>query len=228
MRDFIADFETFNSVANSTVIDLALIAFDPDPTVYESFAELIARGKRIKFDLASQKGKRSVSTGTIAWWKSQSAEAKKNLVKSAEDVTTLEGTRQALDYLREQGVDPWKSEGWCRGMSFDFPIFTDLIRELYKHDTGCEDKDIDTFKLEPVKFWQQRDIRTAISCYSLVRGLSTTPLPKGALDGFVAHDSVHDCAKDVLMLKYAQRYALGLEECPDEANADPLSLPKTR
>jgi hypothetical protein len=62
----------------------------------------------------------------------------------------------------------------------------------------------------------------------MTRGLTTTPLHKGVLDGFIAHDSIHDCAKDILMLKYAQRYALGLDEAPVGDEIDPLSLPKGR
>lgn len=227
MKDFIIDFETFGSTSNAAVIDLAIIPFDNDPTVVESFSALCARGKRIKFNLASQKGERLFAKSTIQWWKDQSAEARKNIAPSDEDLSILEGTKEALDFLREQGIDVWKSHGWCRGMSFDFPIFTDLIRTLYRYE-NVEEADIDTFKLEPVKFWNQRDIRTAIEAYSLVRDMTTTPLPNGTLQGFIAHDSIHDCAKDILMLQYAKRYALGLEECPSEADADPLSLSKNR
>lgn len=116
---------------------------------------------------------------------------------------------------------------WCRGMSFDFPLFVDLIRDLQRNE-GIPERELNTYDLEPVVFWNQRDIRTAIEALSLVRKMCETPLPKGTLDGFVAHDSVHDCAKDILMLKYAQRYALGLDEVPFEEDADPLSLPKKR
>lgn len=227
MIDYIIDFETFDNKSTATVIDLAVIAFEADPTIVETFDQLVKRGKRIKFSLESQKGVRSISAGTIKWWKEQGEEAKKNLVKSAADVDVYTGIQQALDYIKEQGVDPWKSQAWCRGMSFDFPIFSNILFER-EVKNGMAAKDVDLFNIEPAKFWNQRDIRTAIECYSLVRGLTTTPLPKGTLDGFVAHDSVHDCAKDILMLKYAQRYALGLDECPEEADADPLSLSKTR
>lgn len=227
MIDIIIDYETFATTSNSAVIDLSLIAYDPDPEVVQSLDELISKGLRVKFDLASQKGTRLFSKSTLAWWKDQSAEARKNLAPSTEDKTVIEGIKIVLDWIREQGVDPWNSQMWCRGMSFDIPIFTDMIRELYRAE-GIPENEIDTFKLEPVKFWNQRDIRTAIEAYSTVRGMTTTPLPNGTLKGFVAHDSLHDCAKDILMLKYAQRYALGLDECPSEAEADPLSLSKTR
>lgn len=227
MIDVIIDFETFATTSKAAAIDLSLVAYNSDPTVVESLDELISKGLRVKFDLASQKGDRLFSKSTLVWWKDQSAEARKNLVPTTDDKTVIEGIKVVLDWLREQGIDQWNSQMWCRGMSFDFPIFNDMIRDLYRED-GVPENEIDTFKLEPVKFWNQRDIRTAIEAYSMVRGMTTTPLPNGTLKGFVAHDSLHDCAKDILMLKYAQRYALGLDECPSEAEADPLSLSKTR
>ncbi|AJD81829.1 exonuclease A [Yersinia phage vB_YenM_TG1] len=227
MNDFLLDFETFGSTSNAAVVDLSGIPFNPDPTQLESFSELIARGKRVKFSLSSQRGKRLFSSGTIDWWKSQSTEARLNLSPSEADLDVVTGIKEFLQHLKDHGVDSWKSLGWCRGMSFDFPILTDLVREI-EREKGIAEKDIDTFALEPVKFWNQRDIRTAIEAYSMVRGQTTTPLPNGTLTGFIAHDSIHDCAKDILMLKYAQRYALGIEDCPEAEDADPLSLSKPR
>lgn len=227
MKDIIIDFETFGNTSKAAVIDLAVIAFDPDPHKIESFNAIASRGKRFKFRLAEQKGERLFAKSTIKWWKDQSAEARANLAPTIEDVTTLQGIQGFLDYCRENDVDPWKSQMWCRGMSFDFPILVDLIRDIERYNGVAEDE-IDTFALEPVKFWNQRDIRTAIEAYSMVRGLTTTPLEQGMLDGFVAHDSVHDCAKDILMLKFAQRYAMGLDDCPEGDNIDPRSLPVGR
>lgn len=224
MLDFIFDLETFGSTSNAAVIDLSWIVFDPDPTKVETFQELVARGKRIKFDLASQKGQRLFSTSTLNWWKDQSPEARENIKPASIDVTVMEGIVAFLESLKEQGINPWESLGYCRGQSFDFPLVTDMIRQRFKYDTGCEDKDIDTFNLEPVKFWQQRDLRTAIENLLLVRGLTMTPLPKGTLDGFIAHDSIHDCAKDILMLQYAKRYAMGLQDAPEGDDIDPLSV----
>ncbi|ANM46456.1 exonuclease [Morganella phage vB_MmoM_MP1] len=224
VNDFVFDFETFDSIAGSAVVDLSVITFNPDPNVIETFDELVSRGIKIKFNLASQKGVRSFSTGTIEWWKKQSPEAREGLKPSPEDVSTYEGIKTFLAHLKSNHVIPYDSFGYCRGQSFDFPIMVDLIRDMYQKDTGCEDKDIDTFALEPVKFWNQRDIRTAIENRLMVRGMTMTPLKKGLLSGFIKHNSIHDCAKDILMLKYAERYALGLEEAPTGSEIDPLSL----
>lgn len=224
IKDVVIDFETLGNGSNAAVVDLALLAFDPDPTVMETFEELIARGKRIKFDIQSQKGKRLIDIPTTTWWKKQGPEAKAGLKPSAEDVDTLTGIKQAVAYCKENDVDQYNSLMWCRGQSFDFPIFVDLLRDV-ERDKGIHETEISTYNTEPVAFWNQRDLRTAIEALSLTRKLCTTPLPRGTLNGFVAHNSVHDCAKDILMLKYAQRYALGLEDCPSLDDCDPLSLP---
>lgn len=227
IKDFIIDWETFGNVSRSAVIDVAAVVFDPNPEVVETFDELVQRGMKLKFNLKAQQGVRLFGASTMKWWKSQSEEARKNLLPSDEDIDHVEGLYKLLQFLKDNGVDPWKSFGWCRGQSFDFPILVDILREGEARK-GIAEKDIDTFGLEPCKFWNQRDIRTAIESLLLTRDLTTTPLRKGVLDGFIAHDSIHDCAKDILMLKYAQRYALGLEDAPESDEIDPLSLPKGR
>lgn len=215
-KDFIIDLETLGSSPDSVVVDMSILVFDPDPNVMQPLDELIKNGKRFKISIESQRGTRSTSPSTVAWWKEQSAEAKKNLRASPEDITIEDAVKEALKFLKDSGVNQWKSQGWCRGMSFDFPILVDMIRQTY----GTNETD----QYEPVKFWAQRDIRTAIEAYSMVRGMSMTPLRKGALDGFVHHDSIHDCAKDVIMLKTAQRYALGLDEMPLAVDIDPQTM----
>lgn len=215
-NDFIIDLESLGNKPDTIVVDLSVLVFDPDPNVVQTIDELKAKGKRFKFDLQSQKGKRTVNKSTLDFWKGQSKEAKANLAPSPDDVMIEDAIPELLKFLKENGIDQWKSQGWCRGMSFDFPILVDLIRQTYNN--------IETEQYEPVKFWAQRDIRTAIEAYSMVRGMSMTPLRRGKLDGFVAHDSIHDCAKDVIMLKTAQRYAMGLEEMPKAVDIDPQTM----
>lgn len=220
-NDFIIDLETLGSKPDSIVIDMSVLVFNPDVSgPVESIDELIKRGKRWKLNLAAQRGNRSVNPATVAWWREQSPEAKANLAPSDEDRLIADAIPELLQFLKDNNVNPFKSQGWCRGMSFDFPILVDMIRETY----GV----LDTDKLEPVKFWAQRDVRTAIESLLCSRGLAMTPLRKGTLDGFVAHDSIHDCAKDVIMLKTAQRYALGLEQVPSEDDLDPNTIKKQK
>lgn len=211
--DAVIDWETIGPAPNGKVVELSAIAFSDSLDEDIVFDELVKKGIKIKFDLKAQKS-RITTSETIEWWKKQSPEAQEILKPSDEDMTLEEGMKMFAEYIKNSGIDPWKSHMWCRGQSFDFPILIDVLRGV--HGT------VDTFSHEPVKFWNQRDIRTAIEALLLERDQTTTPLPKGTLDGFIMHNSIHDCAKDVIMLKYAKRYALGLEDFPSEI--DPLSV----
>ena len=215
--DYIIDMETFSNKANATVIDLAAIVYREDIQNPPSFQELVSRGIKIKFDLKSQSNRHKMKS-TIEWWKNQSPDAKKNLKPSLDDVNINIGMEKFFDYIRRPGfkVDYWKSLAWCRGNSFDFTIFEDMLSEYLEQD--------DTIFEQPVNFSRQRDIRTAIEQNLCSRMQTICPLPKGTLDGFVKHDSIHDAAKDVLMLIYSKRYAWGLEEMPTGDNVDPHSI----
>lgn len=219
-NDFIIDCESFSSRPDALCVDISIVIFNPDPTVVQTFEELVSQGKRFKLSIASQKGVRSIMPETIKWWSEQSPEAKKHLIPSEDDLTVEDAVIQAMQFLKDNNVQHWKSQMWCRGMSFDVPIFVDMMRQTYKVDY--------TQEIEPVKFWLQRDVRTAIESYALQRNVIKTPLKKGMLDGFIAHDSIHDCAKDVLMLKTAQRYAFGLEEFPEEDDIDETTIKKKK
>lgn len=216
--DFLIDFESLSTIPESAIVEVSIVPFKDDPENPMTFQELVAKGKKFKLDLASQKGKRHIMTSTVEWWKKQDAEARKNLIPAPGDLTINDAVDQILEFLKANNCDVWSSQLWCRGMSFDIPIWISMLQERF----GVKD----TGKLEPTAFWNGRDVRTAIEAIALTRGLTMTPLCKGMLPGFVMHDSIHDCAKDVLMLLYIKRYAMGLETAPTEAESDPVTVKK--
>lgn len=222
--DFMIDYETLGNAPEGAVVDLAIVCFKDDPYNPPTFQELISSGLQVKFQILAQKQNgsypRKFDKDAIEWWKLQSVEARACLSASINDVSLADGVRLVEDYLKSNNVDPWKSLGWCRGQSFDFSIMVDMIRQV--HNTR------ETFELEWCKFWNQRDVRTGIERTLMKRGMTECPLPTGTLTGFIAHNSIHDVAKDILGLLYAQRYALGLEECPSEEDTDPHSVKKKR
>lgn len=220
--DFIVDFETLGNLPDGALIDCAVVPFVNDPENVPTFRELVAAGKKVKFSLAEQKEMRlrQFDASVMKWWKDQEAAAKINLKPSSDDVTLAEGLKQIHKHLTDSGVKQSSSQGWARGTAFDFSMYVTWIRNV----TGKRE----TFDDEIVRFWSQRDIRTAIEENLGARWMTETPLPLGALDGFVAHDSIHDCAKDVLMYLYAKRYSYGLEDMPSQEDADPRSLKKKR
>ena len=219
--DFIIDYETLADKPNSAVLDVAVIPFVNDPNTVPDFNELIESGFYAKFDLKSQiKSGRLMQDHVKEFWKNQSDDARIVLKPSDCDVSVKDGHIKMLEFFKENNNNYYKSHVWCRGTSFDIPLLVNALDESYtpaQHNTR---------DLEPVSFGRYRDVRSAIESLLMVRNSTTCPLPAGVLDGFIHHNSLHDCAKDILMLIYAQRYALGLDECPNNEDADPNSLNK--
>ena len=220
IKDFMLDAETAGYAPDGAVVDMAVLTFVNDPHAPPTFKELCDSAIRVKFNLSDQKGTRVFDKEVIDWWRTQDEEARKHLRVSPEDVSIIEGVARIESFLKESGVDPWKSQGFCRGMSFDFPIMQNILQQV----SGLRD----TFKLDWCKFWNQRDTRTFIEATLMTRGMTECPLPKGTLTGFVKHNSVHDIARDCLMVIYSQRYALGLEDAPTQEEADPHSIKQKR
>jgi hypothetical protein len=219
-NDFIFDYETFGTTGKAPLIDMAVVPFRDD--AYENpptFEELVASGTRIKFRI---KGQGRISEKEVVdFWKSQPAEVKKRLLSpSPDDVGLLEGFEKALEFMYQNGVDFYKSHQWCRGNNFDYPIFDELFRmktgKLYIADHT------------PIHFSRARCIRTAIEQNLNIRNATECPLRIGLLPGFVHHDSVHDCAKDILQLLYSKRYAFGLDTPPPLEETEPVTRPKIR
>ena len=213
--DFIIDFETLSTRPNATVIDLAIIPFRDDAYLeLPTFQDLVKSGIRIKFKIKGQG--RHIDPGTVKWWKNQSEEAKANLRESEYEVDVCTGLQQAIDFMKENGVHFTNSHLWSRGNAFDLAIFDDIILNCLCEVEG------------PIHFSRARDIRTAIEQNMGIRNAAECPLPLGMLPGFVHHDSVHDCAKDILMLLMSKRYSYGIDNPPDLAHSEPVTRPKLK
>lgn len=218
--DILLDYETLGGEEhnrhNSSVLELGAVAFEHDPESghIPDFQEMIDNGFRVKFDIKSQKGVRDINKATIDWWKKQGDGARKVLLPSSIDVTVKEGHIQFIDWLGEQGLTRG-SQIWCRGNTFDFPILYNCL-----HESGI------SHSILP-GFWNMRETRTRIEAF-LGRSVTECPLPKGSLPGFIMHNGIHDCAKDILMLTYAYRYAFGMDEIPTEDQVEPGSVKKFR
>ena len=212
------DFETLGVAPHGRVVDMAVVPFDIDKI--SSFNELAKSGLHLKFDLRSQ-SERPIDPYTVEWWKGQSEEAKINLKPNPDkDLTIEEAIKKYIDFLKSVGYDKSKSHVYCRGMSFDIPIFTNMLRGYLQRDNVTSE--------EPFKFWNERDVRSCIEAYTMTRDMTSVPLRNGVLDGFIEHNSIHDCAKACLMLQYAKAYALGTEEPPSLEETDKNSVNKLR
>lgn len=213
--DFIIDYETLSARPDCVILDVAVIPFVNDFQNLPTFNELIESGLNIKLKISSQRAiGRSVCSSTLDFWKKQDNAAKVILKPTPHDVELYESHDKIKEFLYERGVMYNKSQGWCRGF-FDFPIFADVMSKQFE-TTHSQPHEI-------IAQGKMREIRTVIEAHLGVRGKTVCPLPKGTLPNFIHHNSLHDCAKDVLMLLYAQRYAYGIEDVPSYEDAEPVT-----
>lgn len=209
-KGIVFDLEALDNKPTSVVLDLAAVVFDTDDN--NSFRDIIADSNRtfhVKFDVRGQiKSGRSVGKQTVAWWANQGEEARAILKPSVRDVSLTDGMARFREFCEWHGINKSNGQAYCRGQSFDFAIIADIVDKL-EWEIG--------YSMFPVAFWNQNDIRTALRWVMAAPDLRKLPIKRGAFEGFVAHNSVHDCAKDVILLQTALRYATGQEDIPDDA-----------
>lgn len=213
--DFVIDYETLSARPDCVILDVAVIPFVNNFMNPPTFTELIESGLNIKLNISSQRAiGRSVCSSTLDFWKKQSDDAKLVLKPSTRDVELYRAHDMIKEFLYSRGVMYNKSQGWCRGF-FDFPIFANVMSKQF-NTTHAQ-------PYETITQGKMREIRTAIEAHLGVRNKTVCPLPKGSLPNFIHHNSLHDCAKDILMLLYAQRYGYGIEDVPTFENTEPVT-----
>jgi len=206
-QDFIIDFETIGqNVMRVPIVDAAYVAFDWDrfgSNPY-SFEELTALVKTDKFSVQDQvtRAGRSFKKSDLQWWENQSVEAKAKLAPSKNDLTIEQFSVNILKYLRDIGkIDYW----WSRGNTFDPVLLERVMTELDQH----------YLMGEYLRWWRVRDIRTYIDAkfnFSTKNGFVPLADEKYWKETFVAHDSTHDVAADILRLQTIYRAENDLEQ----------------
>ena len=219
MVRFVFDFETMGQNPDAVVLSMALTFFDDR---IKSFNEYVETSYYWKFDIDHQVEQygRTIDKSTLDWWEKQDKEVRESqFAKTEDDVTLVEFVEQLRGVLLENNVDK-NSLGFVRGQSFDFPILTHIINQVKS--------EISSFKINPaffpIPFWNQRDIRSYIAGLLVSPDITKCPLPDGTLPGFEHHDPIHDNARAILMIQYAEMYANGEMEVPDEQDWDKNSM----
>jgi len=209
--DFVLDFETLGKSADSVVLSLGITFYDRDEV--KTFNEYLDDTYYFKFDVNSQTDTRSIDQDTLDWWSKQDLEVQsQQLIPDKNDITLDTFLVKLKELLSKHNVNR-QSVGFARGKEFDFGILTNIVTH-YEQELGINPV------FFPVPFWQRKDIRDYISGLMVDPMITKVPLPKGSLDGFKHHDPVHDCARAVMHIKYAEMYARGDIEVPDEVDSN--------
>lgn len=210
--DIIIDYEGFAVTPDAAVIELGAVAFEHTLEKIPDFKQLVDSGFKCKFDIKHQKGKRRIDSATVSWWKSQALEAKVILIPSGSDVSIEEGHKLFIQWIENNTGYNGKSHLYCRGNNYDIPLMDDCFKSVGMRHAIME------------RFWKFRDVRTRIEALTLQRDMTKVPVRRELLPNFIHHNSIHDCAKDAVMLILAGRYALDLEEVPDKMECHEVSV----
>lgn len=197
MKILVFDVEGLGNRPSSIILDIAAVIYDTDKRY--TFDQLVNDESNIfyrKLSVKSQSKTRTVDTQTIDWWKGQSAEARKVLKPSEDDVSLDTALKSFYNFLQDKQFNIKKDIAMCRGTSYDFSIIADAA-----HQT------VDTFGLGysmfPCAFYHQRDVRTALAYSYNVPNMKKFPILKTDVQKFVKHNSIHDVCKDILLLQTA-------------------------
>lgn len=217
--DLVVDYETVGYAPDGVCLDFAAVPFIADHENPPTFEELVESAFYAKFDITSQEETRVIDDSVCDFWLEQPEEARIILDPTEQDVGIVDGHAMFIEWCKRVNIDPYKSEMWSTGNEFDIGIMTHVLRTLF--DTR------DLYNFFPVRFWNVRDTRTSIS-ENLGRSITKAPIRKELLNGFIRHNSIHDCAAAALQVLYARRYAFGLEPMPEEHECHPHTLMKRK
>lgn len=171
----VCDIETLSVRKNAVVPCIGMIKFDP--TVDHTYDQLVQSGVYVKLDVDEQlKVGRHVMKDTVDWWAEQSKEAQATIVPGPNDVGILD-FHSKLEQLGDIKDAFW----FFRGPHFDAAILESLFE-----DFGIK---------QPWNFWAVRDTRTWMECHT-----GSTKPSMGIPEQFIAHDPVHDVARDAWMM----------------------------
>lgn len=181
------DVETLGVESTSVILSAASIHWDP--TENFTYQDLIDRALFVKFDAKEQiKMGRLVDKGTVEWWSKQHEYIRQfSLDRKDDDLSAVDGCKQLREYYKtKRGENPTV---WVRG-SLDQVVIDSLTRQLEIDD------------MAPYNVY--RDVRTAIDILCKTGKNGYCDIDKEGFDRNVVikHHPVHDCALDIMMMRY--------------------------
>jgi hypothetical protein len=205
--NFIFDMETIGAnVMVCPVVDMSYTTFVWQRFIDKpyTFEELVDSVKTVKLSVVDQMKNYNCSfkKEDVQWWEKLPKHARDKIKASSSDLTVVDFCATILKYFRErESIDYW----WSRGNTFD-PVILDRLMKATGNADACN---------QYLQFWKVRDVRTYIDAkfnFSTKSGFVPLADEKYWNETFVAHDSSHDVAADVLRLQAIFRAENDLEQ----------------
>jgi hypothetical protein len=198
---FILDFETIGQdVFQVPIVNCSYYIFDWDRFTSNNpytFNELIKEIKFAKFNVQQQVEEDGCvfHKQDLQWWMDQGPEARKQIKPSEDDITVAKFVEKIYGYCKATKTKRW----WSRSNTFD-PI---LLHRCFRHHGHRGKLD------EVLPYWNVRDIRTYIDTQFQFQNRKNAfcPIDDEELWNkyFIAHNSVHDVAADILRMQRIER-----------------------
>lgn len=191
VNDFSIDTETLGVRPDAAILSIGVVQFDRD-------TGKLGKKFYVEIDIDSAIASGSISGSTLAWWIEQSPRAKQLFAKDRQEQKVSLAT--ALHQLRTFFLDaPAGKAGpdqyvWGNGATADI---TWLENAYLKGSVGLE---------VPWKFWNIRDMRTAVDMSGV--DPKNWPFPNNA----VAHNALDDAARQAQIIAAAFRKIRGAEK----------------
>ncbi|MEK7978950.1 3'-5' exonuclease [Klebsiella electrica] len=182
MDNIMIDMETLGVSVSSPIISIAAVFFGTDGSVGKTFYRVV--------DLKSALSHGQVEPSTLAWWMSQSDEARKIFFDP--NATSLDLVLRELDaFIREDGNSD-NVKVWGNGPSFDNAILAQAYR-----DFGVS---------LPWRFRNDRDVRTIVDLAKCLKNIDPVKLVNR--EG-VHHNALSDALFQIECVSIAYRALQG-------------------
>ena len=206
-KDFIFDMETIGAdVYACPIVDVSYTTFEWERFIGDpyTFDELVSKITSVKLSITDQLNNYNCSftTPDLQWWNELPKIAKDKLKPLDTDLTLNEFANSMIAFFRaNNNIKHW----WSRGNTFDPVLLWRCMRDTVR-----------TIELNQyLPYYNVRDIRTYIDAKFDFKGKNNiVPLADEEYwnEAFVAHNSSHDVAADILRLQTIYRLENGLEQ----------------
>jgi hypothetical protein len=199
MRFVLGDAETMSVNENAVILDFSLLCVDFNKRLNYTAEELVAQGKKWKFDVMSQKERgRHIDPDTLSWWSKQDPEVRQRCVlPSTDDIDLMTFPEEAKSFVKSQGFVNNAAADKNFWFASRGELEAKLLHGIYQ-EIGSSVQRSGFYD-----YFRWRDVRTMIHFLSGVERSYVDV--KDESKGLKKHDSLDDCIIDALMIQKCLR-----------------------
>jgi hypothetical protein len=154
MRHIEIDIESMGTTPGSAILEIGAVEFFPEAPAGQGIGRTFSARISLQSCLIQHL---TIDDDTVAWWRTQAPEAIESLCRG-ESIPLHEALDSFTQWI---GPDASKTQIWCKGGSFDFPLLAAAYR-------ACGQQ-------VPWKFWNENCHRTLLKLCKTLHGYTPPP-----------------------------------------------------